>query len=146
MTEDTSRNQKVLVYDLGGGTFDVTVIEVDAGNMWSPSTQTTLTSAAPTGTRTSRRGSPRSSSEKHGTKTSELMDSDETWRELLDLAETAKKIPDLEDEVFDRSRASRRDSLRSRRAARLSSERQTVQQWLPRHPDPIIRVESPQAA
>ena len=91
MTEDTSRKQTVLVYDLGGGTFDVTVIEVNAGNIevvcvagdhnlgganWDEDVATWFAEKF---------------SEEHGTKTGELMDSDETWQELLDLAETAKK-------------------------------------------------------
>ena len=91
MTEDTSRNQTVLVYDLGGGTFDATVIEVDAGNIevvcvdgdhnlgganWDEDVATWLAGKF---------------SAEHGTKTSELMDSDETWQELLDLTETAKR-------------------------------------------------------
>ena len=91
MSEDTSGTQTVLVYDLGGGTFDVTVIEVDAGNIevvcvdgdhdlgganWDEDVATWLAGKF---------------SEEHGTKISELMDSDETWQELLDLAETAKR-------------------------------------------------------
>ena len=91
MTEDTSRNQTVLVFDLGGGTFDVTVIAVEAGNIevvcvdgdhnlgganWDEDVATWLAEKF---------------SEEHGTKISELMDSDETWQELLDLAETAKR-------------------------------------------------------
>ena len=92
MTEDTSQNQTVLVYDLGGGTFDVTVIEVNAGNIevvcvdgdhnlgganWDEDLATWFAEKF---------------TEEHGTKTSELMDSDETWQELLGLAETAKKF------------------------------------------------------
>ncbi|MCY4057954.1 MAG: Hsp70 family protein [Gammaproteobacteria bacterium] len=91
MSEDTSGTQTVLVYDLGGGTFDVTVIEVDAGNIevvcvdgdhdlgganWDEDVATWLAGKF---------------SEEHGTKISALMDSDETWQELLDLAETAKR-------------------------------------------------------
>ena len=91
MAEDTSRDQTVLVYDLGGGTFDVTVIEVNAGNIevicvdgdhnlgganWDEDVATWLAEKF---------------SEEHGTKSGELMDSDETWQELLYLAETAKR-------------------------------------------------------
>ena len=91
VTEDTSRNQTVLVYDLGGGTFDVTVIEVNAGNIevvcvdgdhnlgganWDEDVATWFAEKF---------------SSEHGTKSGALMDSDETWQELLGLAETAKK-------------------------------------------------------
>ena len=91
MTEDTSGDQTVLVYDLGGGTFDVTVIQVEAGNIevvcvdgdhnlgganWDEDVATRFAEKF---------------SEEHGTKTSELTDSDETWQELLGLAETAKR-------------------------------------------------------
>ena len=79
------------MYDLGGGTFDVTVIEVNAGNIevvcvdgdhnlgganWDEDVATWFAEKF---------------SSEHGTKSGALMDSDETWQELLGLAETAKK-------------------------------------------------------
>ena len=91
MTEDTSRSQTVLVYDLGGGTFDVTVIEIKEGNIevvcvggdhdlgganWDEDVATWFAQQF---------------SAEHGTKTGELMTSDETWQDLLGLAEAAKR-------------------------------------------------------
>ena len=91
MTEDTSLNQTVLVYDLGGGTFDVTVIDVEDGNIevvcvggdhdlgganWDEDVATWFADKF---------------SAEHGTKTGELMNSDETWQDLLGLAESAKR-------------------------------------------------------
>ena len=91
MTEDTSLNQTVLVYDLGGGTFDVTVIDVKDGNIevvcvggdhdlgganWDEDVATWFADKF---------------SAEHGTKTGELMNSDETWQDLLGLAESAKR-------------------------------------------------------
>ena len=92
MTDDTSRNQTVLVYDLGGGTFDATLIDVDddgniedvcvdgdnnlGGANWDEDVATWLAETF---------------SAEHGAKVSELMGSDETWQELLALAETAKR-------------------------------------------------------
>ena len=91
MTDDTSRNQTVLVYDLGGGTFDVTVIGVSEGDIetvcvdgdhnlggvnWDESVATWFAEKF---------------SEEHGTNKSELRDSEETWQDLLGLAEAAKR-------------------------------------------------------
>ena len=91
MTEDTSRSQTVLVYDLGGGTFDVTVIEIKEGNIevvcvggdhdlgganWDEDVATWFAQQF---------------SAEHGTKIGELMTSDETWQDILGLAEAAKR-------------------------------------------------------
>ena len=91
MTEDPKSTQTVLVYDLGGGTFDVTVIEVKDGNIevicvdgdhnlgganWDEDVATWLAEKF---------------SEEHGTKTTQLMASDETWQEILGSAEDAKR-------------------------------------------------------
>lgn len=91
MTDDASRNETVLVYDLGGGTFDVTVIEVNAGNIevvcvdgdhnlgganWDEDVATWLAEKF---------------AAEHGTKAGALMNSDETWQDLLGLAEAVKK-------------------------------------------------------
>ena len=91
MTEDGSRDETVLVYDLGGGTFDVTVIDVKDGDIevvcvdgdhdlgganWDDEVATWFAEKF---------------SEEHGTKTAQLMSSAETWNEFLALAEKAKK-------------------------------------------------------
>ena len=91
MTEDTSRNQTVLVYDLGGGTFDVTVIEVNAGNIEVVCVDGDHALGGANWDEEVARWLAEKFSEEHGTKPGELMDSDETWQELLDLAETAKR-------------------------------------------------------
>ena len=91
MEEEGSGDQTVLVYDLGGGTFDVTVIDVDksgikvvcvdgdhnlGGSNWDDDVAGWLAKRF---------------EEEHGVKVSELMDSEETWQDLLALAEAAKK-------------------------------------------------------
>ena len=91
MTEGTSRNETVLVYDLGGGTFDVTVIDVKDGDIevvcvdgdhdlgganWDEDVATWFAEQF---------------SEEHGTKPAQLMSSAESWQEFLGLAEKAKK-------------------------------------------------------
>ena len=91
MTEDGSRDETVLVYDLGGGTFDVTVIDVKDGDIevvcvdgdhdlgganWDDEVATWFAEKF---------------SAEHGTKTGQLMSSAETWTEFLALAEKAKK-------------------------------------------------------
>ena len=91
MTDDASRNQTVLVYDLGGGTFDVTVIDVKEGDIevvcvdgdhnlgganWDEDVATWFAEKF---------------AAEHGTKTGALMTSDETWQDLLSLAEATKK-------------------------------------------------------
>ena len=88
---DASRDETVLVYDLGGGTFDVTVIDVKKGDIevvcvdgdhdlgganWDEDVATWFAEKF---------------SEEHGTKTAELMSDTETWQELLALAEKTKK-------------------------------------------------------
>ena len=88
---DASRDETVLVYDLGGGTFDVTVIDVKKGDIevvcvdgdhdlgganWDEDVATWFAEKF---------------SDEHGTKTVELMSDTETWQELLALAEKAKK-------------------------------------------------------
>ena len=91
ITEQVSEDKTVLVYDLGGGTFDVTVIAVNAGAIevvcvdgdhnlgganWDDDVATFFAERF---------------SQEHGTKTADLMDSDETWQEFLALAENAKR-------------------------------------------------------
>ena len=91
MTEALAHNQTVLVYDLGGGTFDVTVIAVEAGNIevvcvdgdhdlgganWDEDLANWLAGKF---------------SEEHDVDADELMDSAEMRQELLGLAETVKK-------------------------------------------------------
>ena len=91
MTDDATGNQTVLVYDLGGGTFDVTVIEVNAGNIevlcvdgdhnlgganWDEDVATWFAEKF---------------AGEHGTKASALMNSDETWQDLLGVAEGVKR-------------------------------------------------------
>ena len=92
MTQPGAVDQTVLVYDLGGGTFDVTVIALKGGDIdvvcvggdhnlgganWDDDVARFLANAF---------------SREHGAFTVEdLMSSAETWQELLALAETAKK-------------------------------------------------------
>ena len=91
MTADTSLNETVLVYDLGGGTFDATVIDIKDGEIevvcvdgdhnlgganWDEEVATWFAEKF---------------SEEHGTKVPALMTSAETWQEFLALAERAKK-------------------------------------------------------
>ena len=91
MTEGASRNETVLVYDLGGGTFDVTVIDVKDGDVevvcvdgdhdlgganWDEEVATWFADKF---------------CEEHGTKPAQLMSSPESWQEFLALAEKAKR-------------------------------------------------------
>ena len=91
MTEGASRDETVLVYDLGGGTFDVTVIDVKDGDVevvcvdgdhdlgganWDEDVATWFADKF---------------SEEHGTKPAQLMSSPESWQEFLALAEKAKR-------------------------------------------------------
>lgn len=91
MTADKSLNETVLVYDLGGGTFDATVIDIKGGEIevvcvdgdhnlgganWDEDVATWFAEQF---------------SAEHGTKLGALMTSAETWQEFLSLAEKAKK-------------------------------------------------------
>lgn len=91
MEEEKSGDQTVLVYDLGGGTFDVTVIDVGkkeikvvcvdgdhnlGGSNWDDDVADWLAERF---------------SKEHDVKVGDLMDSEETWQDLLALAEAAKK-------------------------------------------------------
>ncbi len=88
---DASRDETVLVYDLGGGTFDVTVIDVKKGDIevvcvdgdhdlgganWDEDVATWFAEKF---------------SKEHHTPTTKLMSDAEAWQELLALAEKAKK-------------------------------------------------------
>lgn len=91
MTDESNQDQTVLVYDLGGGTFDVTVIEIKDGNIevvcvdgdhnlggsnWDDDVASWFAERF---------------AEEHGMKAGKLKNSEETWQELLDLAENTKK-------------------------------------------------------
>ena len=91
MTDESNQDQTVLVYDLGGGTFDVTVIEIKEGNIevvcvdgdhnlggsnWDDDVASWFAERF---------------AEEHGMKAGKLKNSEETWQELLDLAENTKK-------------------------------------------------------
>ena len=58
---DKEADQTILVFDLGGGTFDVSVLELGDGTFHVKATSATTTSAATTSTRPSSTGSSRSS-------------------------------------------------------------------------------------
>ena len=91
LTSDISGEQTVLVYDLGGGTFDVAVIAVSGGGI-------TAVSVAGDHTLGGADWDARVASwladefcREHGVDKSDLEDDDETWQEILAAAETAKR-------------------------------------------------------
>ena len=88
---DTSQNQTVLVYDLGGGTFDVTVLEVNAGNIEVVSVDGDHLLGGANWDEDLAHWLAEKFSKEHGTKKSKLRGSDETWQDLLVSAEDAKK-------------------------------------------------------
>ena len=91
MTEDTSRDETVLVYDLGGGTFDVTVIDVKAGDIEVVCVDGDHDLGGANWDADVAEWFAEKFSAEHGTKMGELMSSIETWQEWLALAEKAKK-------------------------------------------------------
>ncbi len=92
ITENVSRDQTILLYDLGGGTFDVTVIVVDAaGNISVICTDGDHNLGGANWDEDLATAFAERFSKEHGTRAGDLKDSDETWQELLALAEDAKK-------------------------------------------------------
>ena len=91
MTEDVSQNQTVLVYDLGGGTFDVTVIAVEAGNIEVVCVDGDHDLGGANWDEDLANWFAGKFSEEHDIELDDLMDSAEMRQELLGLAETAKK-------------------------------------------------------
>ena len=92
MSEPAAGDQTVLVYDLGGGTFDVTVIAVNAGDIDVVCVDGDHNLGGANWDEDIARFLAKAFSREHGGVTVEdLMGSAETWQELLALAETAKK-------------------------------------------------------
>ena len=91
MTEDTSRDETVLVYDLGGGTFDVTVIDVKAGDIEVVCVDGDHDLGGANWDAEVAEWFAEQFSAEHGAKMGQLMSSVETWHDWLALAERAKK-------------------------------------------------------
>ena len=91
MTEDTSRDETVLVYDLGGGTFDVTVIDVKKGDIEVVCVDGDHDLGGANWDADVAEWFAEKFSAEHGVKMGSLMSSVETWQEWLALAEKAKK-------------------------------------------------------
>ena len=91
MTEDTSLNETVLVYDLGGGTFDATVIDIKDGEIEVVCVDGHHELGGANWDQDVAEWFAEKFSEEHGTKVEKLMSSAETWQEFLALAEKAKK-------------------------------------------------------
>ena len=91
MSEATSSDETVLVYDLGGGTFDATVIEVKGGDIEVVCVDGDHDLGGANWDTDVAEWFAEQFSAAHGATMGELMSSVETWQEWLALAEKAKK-------------------------------------------------------